>query len=224
MKRLHSHHRPGLPAIALSAKAGTTLVELLLFLAFFAVVGGTVVSILFATSDQRARQQTIASVERAGLQALQGLRWRVEHAERIIDPPGGSTGSILSLQMTAESDDPLVVGVESGALVLVLHESKKTITPEEITVSHFVARNLSPASDHPTVLLSFDLAETYPLPSVEASQYVRHFEMAVQLLPKDSPAGNACGCPAPVCQSGVYEWQVCTGQDCSTALTALPCL
>ncbi|MFH1443996.1 MAG: type II secretion system protein [Candidatus Peregrinibacteria bacterium] len=212
MKKCIIHMRPG-----------TTLVELLLFLAFFAVVGGTVISILFATSDQRARQQTIASVERVGLQTLQGLRWRIEHAERIMDPASGSTGSILTLQMVSEYDDPFVVGVESGSLVLVLRETKQVLTPAGMTISGFTARNSSPNDDHPTLLLSFDLAETYPLPSTAVPQYARHFEMAVQLLPKDQPTGNACGCPAPTCQGGTYIWNVCSGDDCGVASVALPC-
>ncbi len=223
MNRSHAHHRPGLPAIALSAKAGTTLVELLLFLAFFAIVGGTVVSILFATSDQRARQQTIASVERTGLQALQGLRWRIEHAERVQDPPRGSSGSVLALQMAAESDDPLMIAADNGSLVFVLHDTKKSLTPEGMTVSHFMVRNLSPSLTRPTVLLSFDLSETYPIPSSAVSQYTQHFEMAVSLLPDDAPVGNSCGCTAPFCQDGTYRWQVCSMGECVPATTALPC-
>ncbi|MDO8468652.1 MAG: type II secretion system protein [Candidatus Peribacter sp.] len=212
MNLYHAHRRPG-----------TTLVELLLFLAFFAVVGGTVISILFATSDQRVRQQTIASVERTGLQALQGLRWRIEHAERVTDPPRGHSGSNLALQMASESDDPLIIGADSGSLVFVLHDTKKTLTPEGMTVSHFVVRNMSPSATHPAVLLSFDLAETYPLPSSQVSQYLQHFEMAVSLLPDDAPVGNECGCAVPACQGGTYRWQVCTADECVPAITTLPC-
>ncbi|OIO54383.1 hypothetical protein AUJ46_03550 [Candidatus Peregrinibacteria bacterium CG1_02_54_53] len=212
MKQFVTHDRPG-----------TTLVELLLFLTFFAIVGGTVVSILFATSDQRARQQTIASVERTGLQALQGLRWRIEHAERILAPGSGSTGSIMALQMASEYENPLVVGVESGSLTLVLREDKKTLTPSGMSISHFTARNMSSDSDRPTIVISFDLAETYPLPSASVSQYARHFEMGVQLLPEDEPEGNACGCSVPVCQGGTYVWNVCSDDDCVVAGTALPC-
>lgn len=204
-------------------RPGTTLVELLLFLAFFSVVSGTIVSILFATNDQRARQQTIASVERTGLQSLQGLMWRIEHAERILDPPAGSTGSLLALQMADTAESPLIIGAESGSLVFVLHETKRTLTPSGVTVSRFIARNLSPADDHPLALLSFDLEENYPLPSAVIPSYSRHFEMAVQLLPADDPAGGGCGCAVPACQSQVYRWQVCTGESCAPASLTLPC-
>ncbi len=204
-------------------RPGTTLVELLLFLAFFAVVGGTVVSILFATSDQRARQQTIASVERTGLQALQGLRWRIEHAERVLDPKRGHSGSILALQMASEWDDPLIIAVDNGSLVFVSRDTKKTLTPDGMTVSRFVVRNLSPSDARPNMFLSFDLAAPYPIPSSLVQEYMQHFEMAVSLLPKDSPMGNECGCTAPACQAGTYHWQACTAGECTPATTVPPC-
>ncbi|MDD5103217.1 MAG: type II secretion system protein [Candidatus Peribacteraceae bacterium] len=212
MKSLYTHQRPG-----------TTLVELLLFLAFFAIVGGTVVSILFATSDQRARQQTIVSVERTGLQALQGLRWRIEHAERVINPQRGASGSILALQMASASDDPMIVAVESGSLVFVLGETKKAVTAEGMTVSHLLVRNASPSAARPSVLLSFDLAQVYPLPPSPAPQYMQHFEMAVSLLPKDTPTGNECACAAPACVGGTFQWQVCPDGECVPAGVTLPC-
>ena len=197
--------------------------ELLLFLAFFAVVGGTVVSILFATSDQRARQQTIVSVERTGLQILQSLRWRIEHAERIFDPANGATGAILALQMASESDHPLIVGLEDGALVLVLRDTKKTLTTEGMTITHFTVRNTSPASTHPSVLISFDLTQSYPLPSAAVPEYTRNFEMLVSLLPKDHTVGDDCGCAAPSCQGAIYQWEICSGTSCSAAPITLPC-
>jgi hypothetical protein len=198
-------------------------VELLLFLAFFAVVGGSVVSILFATNDQRVRQQTIASVERMGLQILQGLKWRIEHAERILDPPLGASGSILSLQMASESDHPMIVGRENGALVLVLRESKKILTTEGVTLSNFAVRNTSASATRLTVFLSFDLTETYPLPVSPLRDYTRRFEMLVPLFPRDHPTGNSCGCAPPSCQGGNYIWEICSGQTCSVATVTLPC-
>lgn len=204
-------------------RSGTTLVELLLFLAFFAVVGGSVISILFATSEQRARQRTVSSVERTGLQALQALRWRMEHAERILGPQRGSTGSILSLQIVSDADNPLIAGVENGTLTLIMGETSRLLTPPGMTVSRFTARNVSPADDRPTVLLSFDLTAAYPLPSSPVPQYTRHFVMAVQLLPKDEPTGNGCGCSAPSCNTESYVWGVCEGETCRTASVTLPC-
>lgn len=204
-------------------RPGVTLVELLLFLAFFAVVGGTVVSILFATSDQRSRQQTISSVERTGLQALQGLRWRIEHAERVLDPPRGYSGSVLALQMTSESDHPLIIALESGSLLMVLRETKTTLTPAGMTASHLVIHNPSPSDARPNVVLSFDLAARFIIPSSAAPEYRQHFEMAVSLLPEDMPAGNACGCAVPFCQDGAYQWQICTTDVCSPAAITVPC-
>lgn len=206
-----------------SRRPGVTLVELLLFLAFFAIVGGTIVSILFATSEQRSRQQTIAAVERTGLQALQGLKWRLEHAERIIDPARGATGSLLAMQMGADSDYPLIVALESGSLVLVLRETKKVLTPEGMTASDLLVQNVSPSDARPSLLLSFSLAAPYPIPSSAVAAYSQQFHMAVTLLPEDLPVGNSCGCAAPSCVGGTYQWHVCTDDTCAPAALTLPC-
>lgn len=217
------HHRQGLLVITPGAKAGTTLVELLLFLAFFTIVGGTVVSILFATSDQRSRQQTITTVERTGLQMLQGMQWRIEQAERILDPLPGATGGILALQMASESDHPMIIAEENGTLVLVLGETKKNLVDAGPTLQEFSVRNTSPSVDHPSILLSFTLTAAYPLPSSAVQEYSRRFEMLVSLLPKDNPTGDDCGCVPPSCQEGIYRWEVCSGHTCSPASITLPC-
>jgi len=204
-------------------RQATTLVELLLFLAFFAIVSGTIVSILFATNDQRVRQQTIASVERTGLQMLQTLKWRIEHAERILDPALGASGSLLTMQMASELDNPMILTQQSGALVIVQRETKKIVTPEGTILSDFTVRNTSASRDHPSVFLSFDLSETYPLPSAAVQDYTRHFEMLVTPFADDDPQGDLCGCIAPSCQAKVYRWEVCSNQICSPALITLPC-
>ena len=202
-------------------RRGTTLVELLLFLAFFAVVGGTVVSILFATNDQRMRQQTITSVERTGLQILQSLQWRIEQAERILDPPLGASGAILALQMASKEDDPMIVASVSGALVMVLRESQQVLTANDMSLSRLSVRNTSASAARPSILIAFDLSKVYPLPAAGAREYTRRFEMLVSLFPEDDPSG--CGCVAPSCQSRVYRWQVCTEKICSNSAITLPC-
>jgi len=205
------------------SRSGTSLVELLLFLAFFAIVSGTIVSILFATNDQRVRQQVVASVERTGLQILQSLKWRIEHSERILDPAIGQVGSILALQMASENDNPMIIAQQNGSLVFVLRESKKQLTPEGTTISHFTVRNTSASVSRPSVLLSFDLSEIYPLPSSAIQEYTRHFEMLVTPFAEDDPQGGDCGCAVPSCQAETYHWEVCSDQICTPTTITLSC-
>ncbi|MDD5623442.1 MAG: hypothetical protein PHI23_01890, partial [Candidatus Peribacteraceae bacterium] len=112
----HCRHRPA-----------ASLVELVLFLAFFAAAGSIVLSILFATSEQRVAQRAISAVERNGLKALQSLSRRTHHAERILAPALGSSGTILALQISQESENPSIVALLSGALVLVRRDTLEAL-------------------------------------------------------------------------------------------------
>ena len=98
-------------------RAGTSLVELLLFVGFFALVSGVVVSLLFSSSEQRVRQQAVAVVDQTGIQLLQTLSRRTRRAERIISPAQGETDSLLFLQMAQDSENPTIISQGSGVLL-----------------------------------------------------------------------------------------------------------
>lgn len=205
-------------------RAGTTLVELVLFLAFFMVAGSMVVSILFSTSEQRIMQRTILTVERAGLQHLQIIVRHVQHAERILDPAApGSTGSILALTVASESVNPTIITASGGALIVVQHDTVQVL-PLMVPLEHFTVRNTSSSASHPSVLISFDLTLSFPLPSLAQRTYTRHFERLITLLPDDFVAGDDCGCASPVCTQGTYRWEVCDGGACTFSEATLSCV
>ena len=201
-------------------RPGTTLVELLLFLAFFALSSGVILAFFFSTSEQRIRQQTVLIVDQSGVQVLQSMALRIRNAERIVDPPMGSTGSILTLQMAGEEDNPSILAVQSGAVVLIEHDSLQTLGSDRIVISNFEVRNTSSAADRQSVLLSFTASRSVPLST--PLFYDRPFEVLITLFPDDE-ANPHCSCSAPACVNGNYEWQVCDQEVCSDAVTILEC-
>lgn len=209
MRKFRFQHRPG-----------TTLVELLLFLTFFALSSGVILAFFFSTSEQRIRQQTVLIVDQSGVQVLQSMALRIRNAERIVDPPIGSTGSILTLQMASEEDNPSIFAVQSGAIVLIEHDVLQTLGSDRVVISDFVVRNTSSSADRQSVLLSFTASRFVPLTT--PLSYSRPFEILVTLFPDDE-ANPHCACTAPVCSSGIYQWQVCDQDICSNATTLLSC-
>jgi len=203
-------------------RSGTTLVELILFLAFFALAGGMVTSILFATSEQRVEQRTILTVERVGTQLMQVLTRHIQNAERILNPPLHASGSLLALRAADEADNPTIVLEQSGALVIVRSETLQTIGGDGM-VSHFSARNTSATDDRPALLVSFDLSLAVPISQGGSRRYMKHFERLIPLLPDDHVSGDDCGCADPACSQGVYRWEVCSGETCSPASITVPC-
>ncbi len=201
-------------------RQGTTLVELLLFLAFFALSSGVILAFFFSTTEQRIRQQTVMTVDQSGIQLLQTLSQRIRNAERVLYPALGASGTVLALQMPIEEDSPSIFALSGGTIVLVSHDSPLILGAERVVISNFVARNTSATSERQSVLISFTLSRSIPLTTPLV--YRRPFEMLVTLFPDDA-TNSHCSCTAPACMSGQFEWQICDADVCSNATTPLEC-
>ncbi len=206
----------------LCVRHGVTLIELLLFLGIFAVVSIAILPLLFLAIDSRIRQQTMAVVEQNGMQLMQNMSYVVHGSERILDPPLNATGSVLALQTGSGALTPTMIGVSSGAIILVRHTTREVITSSEMTVSNFVVRNTSTSADRQSVRVSFDVSSTMHLP--QPRTYKQSFSTLITLFPDDKPAASPCDCAVPDCSApNTYAWQVCQSNQCLGATTTLNC-
>lgn len=203
------------------ARSGTSLIELLLFLAFFGLSSGVLLAFFFMTSEQRVRQQAIATVEQTGVQLTQTLSNRIRSSERILDPAIGTSGSILALQLADDILHPTIVGLSGSFLYVGEANTLKVISSDDVIISDFIVQNTSSAEDKASVLIQFDVSRTIPL-SIPLD-YVRKFEALVPLFPDDQPA-PPCSCASPSCSAGSYTWQYCVDTVCTPATVNLPCL
>src|SRR5207248_1996679 len=95
-------------------RSGTTLIELLIFIAILAIAGSAILPLLFASTEDRILQQTVSIVEQNGSQILQTIGYRIHHAERVLDPLLRGSGSVLALQTGSGSENPTIIGISSG--------------------------------------------------------------------------------------------------------------
>lgn len=212
----HRHHS------ARRARPGTTLIELLIFLAILGITASTLLPLLFSTTEDRLLQQTASIVEQNGTQILQALGYRIRHAERILDPSMGSTGSVLALQTGSGATDPTIFGVSTGVLLLIRSTIQESISSTQVAVREFSVQNTSVSEDRQSVRVRFRLSRTIRLQAPRS--YDRRFEAVFTIFPADEPRGNPCGCAVPGCgEGGVYAWQVCEEHACVTAETPLEC-
>jgi hypothetical protein len=193
----------------------------MMFVGFFALCSGVIIAVLVSSNEQRVRQQIIASVEQEGMQLTRILTRRIRSAERVLAPAIGATGSILTLQMADEAQNPTIIALQSGALIVIEHDTRRVMSSDRITISNLSSANTSATASRPSVSLSFVVSRQVPLAG--ALPYIRPFEVLISLFPDDVPTGDDCGCTAPVCVANHYSWQVCDNQVCSDALTDLPC-
>lgn len=203
-------------------RKGTTLIELLIFIAILAIVSVAVLPLLFAATEDRLLQQTISLVEQNGAQLLQTIGNEARHAERVISPALGATGSILTLQTSSGSTSPTIVGFATGALVLVRRTAKQTLSSTQVAIGDFSVRNTSTSVSRQSVMVSFTVSRTIRLQAPRT--FSRTFEALFTLYPDDRPHAEACTCAVPGCAgNGTYVWQVCEMGSCLTAQTALQC-
>lgn len=205
-----------------SVRSGTSLVELMMFVAFFSVASSAVLVLLFGTGEQRKRQEGISVVDQTGIQLLQTVTRRIRAAERVLDPPAGSSGAVLALQMASLADDPTIITSQSGVLIAAEYDEVFALTSSgQITISDFYVINTSPDASKPSVHISFTASKILGIPSQPS--YSRTFEALVTLFPDDEQQGNNCNCPVPSCVAGVYQWQYCNVDTCEDGPDTILC-
>lgn len=204
-----------------STRPGLTLIELLLFCGLLAIVSGALILFFLSSGENQVRQQAINDVDQNGTQLMQVLAYRIRNAERVLAPPLGSSGSVLTLQVSLIDADPTVIGVQSGALLLEQGTEEYLLSDPAISIKNFHVNNTSPASAKPGVAIAFTVSRTLPLP--QPVTYTRSFEQTINLFPADTVVGNPCGCAAPACVRGAYTWGVCDGASCIRASGSLLC-
>ncbi|TSC59382.1 MAG: hypothetical protein Greene041662_529 [Candidatus Peregrinibacteria bacterium Greene0416_62] len=202
-------------------RGGFTLIEVIIFMAIFAMVLTVMLPLLFSATDTRLRQQTIALVEDNGAQVIQNLARRARNSERILNPISGSTGAVLALQHGSGGLQPIIFGIQTGSLVVIERDTKRMITSDQVAVLDFIIRNTSVAADKQSFTYSFRISRTIRLE--QPHTYDRRFQGAITLHPDDTPFSGGCSCSAPSCNTGIYSWNVCSSSSCEARTEPMVC-
>jgi len=208
--------------LSLRSRPGTTLIELIIFLAVMAMVISVALPMLFSATENRLLQQTISIVEQNGTQVQQNIAFNIRQSERILSPAIGMSGSVLVMQTSSGGMNPIIVGLSSGSIVIIEHFTRELISSPQVAITKFVVTNTSTSATRQSVNISFHASRTIRLQ--QPHSYGRRFESLINLLPDDVTYTDTCGCSAPTCQgNNVYGWQACENEVCVAASTQLQC-
>lgn len=206
---------------SMCSRPGTTLIELIIFLAIMAMVASLTIPMLFTAAENRVLQQTISVVEQNGTQVIQNVGLKVRNAEKILYPPAGQVGKYLVLQTGSGGTNPTIIGVLSGAIVIIQHTIKETVSTEQVGINEFRVRNTSTSTTSQSVAISFRVSRTIRLQ--QPHSYTQRFDTIIGLLPDERQVG-ACNCPPAACVGGTtIQWYVCDTPICQEGLTTLDC-
>ncbi len=199
--------------IRFAARAGLTLIELLIFLGITSAVSIAVLMFLISAQEGNGREQALLDLERGGAALLQAFTYHVRHAERIVMPALGGSGHVLVLQTADAETDPTILGQRGSGFVIVERDTPyDLIAAGALTVKNVTITNTSADEEHPSAQLSVTLSRRPPVPT--ADPLVRTFTVSATAFPVDIPQGNACGCAAPSCTSGEFQWEACDNGIC----------
>jgi prepilin-type N-terminal cleavage/methylation domain-containing protein len=141
-------------------RKGYTLIELLIFVAIFAVAAAAFVSVLVVIVRVQSQQSSSGAVQEESAALLQQLQYYVQNSSLVNIPIDAAPTSTLSLRMSSSSTDPTTITVSASGTVY-LQQGSSTATP--LTSNHVKVSNLSfvrhtnPPS-HDTVSISFTMA------------------------------------------------------------------
>ena len=195
-------------------RPGITLVEVLLFVALVGIMATTILPLLFSSTESRQRQDAIALVEQNGTQVIQTLIQKIRTTERIIEPPSGGTGYILSLQTNSGATNPTIIALYSGAIVMVEGRTRRVLTSELVGVTNFSVDNTSSSEDEQSVAIVLGLRRIIRLH--QPMEFSSDFDVVINLNPDDTDAEDECDCLEPFCDiaTNTYTWQVCINSVC----------
>lgn len=204
------------------SRRGTTLIELIIFLAILSMVIAAALPMLFSATENRLLQQIVSVVEQNGTQVIQNIALNIRRSERILSPAIGQSGSVLVLQTSSGGMNPIIVGLSSGSVVIIEHFTRELVSSPQVAITDFKVTNTSTSASRQSVNISFRASRTIRLQ--QPHSYGRRFETLINLLPDDVPFTDPCDCePASCVDDNTIGWESCEDDVCVWAVTPLEC-
>jgi prepilin-type N-terminal cleavage/methylation domain-containing protein len=158
-----------------SSQRAFTLVELLVYIAIFAVMIVAVSTFMIQLMQSKAKHIVISEVEQQGLMVMQEITQAIRNAEAITSPTAGNNSATISIDALATADDPTLFDINSDIIrIKEGTDAYVNLTNSKLTASALNFSNISRASTPGTIKVQFTL--TYYNPeSTKAFEYEKTF-------------------------------------------------
>jgi len=122
---------------------GYTIIEMLLYIAIFSLIIGSILSVAMSIADQRIQNQATQEVDYQGNMAINSITQSLRNASSINTPTPTNTSSSISFNLPVTSNNPIVYDVIGEQGVNRLHMRMGTTSPEYLTNTRVSITNLS---------------------------------------------------------------------------------
>lgn len=147
---------------------GYTIVEMLLYIAIFSLIIGTIMSIALSISNQRIQNQITQEVDYQGQLAMTNITQTLRNGSTINTPTPGSYSSSLSLNTPVVANNPSIYDSFSSQGVNKLRlkqgvANAEYLTSSRVSISNLTFTNRAITGGRDSIDISFTL--TYNNPS-----------------------------------------------------------
>lgn len=143
----------------LKQKDGFTLIEILIYIAIFAIAAGLLIGILSTATRVQNRETASAEVSQQLEFVLQNIQRYVRESSNI-DIPAGTATSTLKLRTKSSSTDPILIFINPSNTAIYIQQgasASTTLTSNRVTVGNFSVTKYENPSGHATIQLDMTL-------------------------------------------------------------------
>ena len=139
---------------------GVSLLEILLYISLSSIILLTTTMFLMSVLGARAKNQTIATVDQGGSQAMSIITQTLRNATAINSPTQGNTASTLSVN--TGTNDPTVFTLSNKVITMQQGSgSPIALTSNLVTISNLTFTNLSGSSTPGNISISFTVTHIH---------------------------------------------------------------
>lgn len=155
------------------------MIEMLLYIAIFSLIIGSILSIVMSISEQRIQNQITQEVDYQGQLALSNITQSLRNANTINTPTAGNTSNNLSFNTLSGVNSPTIYNTATDQNVIKLQQklgsaAAEYITSSRVSISNLSFTNRAITGGRDSIDISFTL--TYYNPSGKAQlQYQKNF-------------------------------------------------
>lgn len=158
---------------------GYTIIEMLLYIAIFSLIIGSILSIAMSIANQRIQNQITQEVDYQGNLAITNITQNLRNASTINTPTPSNSSASLSFNTTTSANNPLVYDVASDQGVNKLRfkagsAASVYLTSSRVSISNLNFSNRAISGGRDSIYISFTL--TYHNPTNKSQlDYQKNF-------------------------------------------------
>ncbi len=165
----------------LQANKGFTLIEVMIYVAIFSIVVGTLTTFALSMNSSRLRAQVMLEVNGQGASIVRTITQTVRNSTAITAPSAGNTAGALTLATSVSGTNPTSFSVTGETLYMTEGAlSTVALTNNKVKLTNLVFTNLSRASTPGVVQMRFTLSNTASTTRVEQQYSVDFYGTAAR--------------------------------------------